>query len=34
MNFGNPFSASTLGRPVERDKQENCEKDGIAMENE
>ena len=32
-NFENPFSVSTLGRPVERDKQENFEKACIAMEN-
>ena len=33
-NFEKPFSVSTPGRPVERDKQENFEKVCIAMENE
>ena len=34
MNFDNPFSVSTPGRPTERDKQENFEKASIAMEND
>ena len=32
--FEKPFSVSTPGRPVERDKQENFEKACIAVEND
>ena len=34
MKFEKPFSVSTPGRPVERDKQENFEKACIALEND